>query len=40
MDLITVEDVIRAIEVHFDGGAISYLSSRESAQYRTTVVAY
>jgi ADP-heptose:LPS heptosyltransferase len=40
MDLITAEDVIRAIEVHFDGGAISYLSSRESDQYRTTVVAY
>jgi ADP-heptose:LPS heptosyltransferase len=40
MDLITAKDVIRAIEVHFNGGAVSYLSPREPAQYRTTVVAY
>ncbi|PWT89412.1 MAG: ADP-heptose--LPS heptosyltransferase [Proteobacteria bacterium] len=40
MDLITAEDVIRAIEVYFEGGAISYLPAVKSVEYRTTVVAY
>jgi len=37
MDLITVEDVIRAIEVHFDGRTISYLSPSQNA---TTIIVY
>jgi ADP-heptose:LPS heptosyltransferase len=40
MDLITAEDVIRAIELYFEGGAISYLPAAESIQYQTSVVAY
>jgi len=40
MDLITADDVIRAIEIHFQGGAMPYLSSRTNEQYRTTVAAH
>jgi ADP-heptose:LPS heptosyltransferase len=31
MDLVTVEDVIRAIEIYFQGGALHYLSARARA---------
>jgi hypothetical protein len=29
MDLVTAEDVIRAVEVYFEGGAIAYLTRGE-----------
>jgi hypothetical protein len=29
MDLISVQDVIRAIEIYFEGGAVPYLSPEE-----------
>jgi hypothetical protein len=41
MHLITAEDVIRAIEVYFDGGAVPYLtpSQRERAAMSLNVMA-
>jgi ADP-heptose:LPS heptosyltransferase len=40
MDLITAEDVIRAIEVYFQGGSIAYLTRAELAASNHEVAAY
>jgi ADP-heptose:LPS heptosyltransferase len=39
MDLVTTEDVIRAIEVYFEGGAIAYLSCGELDAVKQCLVA-
>jgi ADP-heptose:LPS heptosyltransferase len=37
LDLISAEDVIRAVEVYFDGGAVAYLTSAQRRRVATLV---